>query len=149
LAALGFGACPRAAIFCRGFAVVAQFEDRIADFGLNVIVTEADHVYLNTTEPVDFATATSTALASYAFTANSGVFGAPYWMSDKGVIDAAGFWATIVADGTPQWWATTDNAHSRLLAHGALLGTKALLVTDGTVFVSGISMLRNRTLNYV
>jgi hypothetical protein len=112
--------------------------DRVLDLGLNVIDTEATHIYLNYgSEATTFTEASSTkACANKNFGAGA-VTGAPSAGTPNGrrvttnpVTDGV-----VTATQTAGWWAITDNANSRLLATGALAATQAL--TSGNTFTLG------------
>jgi len=114
--------------------MAASLEDRVLDFGLNVLDTEATHVNICNTEPTTYAQATTTFLLGFKSFAAGGVFGAPAAGSPNGrkVSSTAITDGTITTSGTANWWAITDNTNSRFLAHGSLAA--AQVVTSGNTF---------------
>jgi hypothetical protein len=109
-------------------------QDRVLDLGLNVLDTEATHIYICSAEPTTYTAATSTnALGNKNFGAG-GVAGAPAAGSPNGrkVTTVAVTDGSITATGTAAAWAIVDSANSRLLATGVLSATQA--VTSGNTF---------------
>lgn len=115
--------------------MVAHVEPRVLDLGLNVLDTEATHIYICNAEPTTFTGASSTnALGSKNFGAGA-AFGAPAnggasnsrKVSSTAITDGA-----VTATGTATHWVVTDNANSRLLAVGSLAASQA--VTNGNTF---------------
>lgn len=103
-------------------------QSRVLDLGLNVLDTEASHIYLCSQEPTTYTEASSTyALANNNFGAGA-VFGAPAAGSPNGrkVTSAAVVSGSVTATGTAANWASTDNANSRLLAAGNLAATQVV-----------------------
>lgn len=109
--------------------------DRVLDLGLNVLDTEATHIYIcGTSEPSTFTAASSTnALGNKNFGAGAAV-GSPAAGSPNGrkVTTTAITDGTVTATGTAAYWAITDNTNSRLLATGTLSASQA--VTSGNSF---------------
>ena len=108
-----------------------HLEDRVLDLGLNVLDTEATHMYLCSAEPTTYASATATsALGNKNWGAGS-VFGSPASASPNGrkVTSAVVSDGTVTGTGTAGFWAATDNTGGRLLAAGALSATQG--VTSG------------------
>lgn len=111
--------------------------DRVLDLGLNVLDTEATHIYICSSEPATFAAATTTAaLGSRNFGAG-GCFGAPSARTPSGrrVTSTAITDGSVTGTGTATHWAVTDNTNSRLLATGNLSASQA--VTSGNTFTLG------------
>lgn len=111
--------------------------DRVFDLGLNVLDTEATHIYVCSAEPATYTAATSTnALGNKNFGAGA-AFGAPADGVTNGrrVSSVAITDGTITATGTATHWAVTDNTNSRLLATGALSASASL--TSGGTFTLG------------
>lgn len=110
-------------------------QDRVLDLGLNVLDTEATHLYIDgTSEPTTFTAATSTnALGNKNFGAGA-VTGSPAAGSPNGrkVTTAAITDGSVTGTGTAAYWAITDNTNSRLLATGTLSASQA--VTSGNTF---------------
>lgn len=108
--------------------------DRVLDFGLTVLDTEATHIYATSAEASTFAAATgSLALGNKNFGAG-GCFTAPSARTPSGrkaasvpITDG-----TITATGTATHYAVVDSVNSRLLAAGPLAG--AVAVTIGNSF---------------
>src|SRR5260221_7854791 len=100
----------------------ASLEDRVLDFGLNVLVREASHVYLCSAEPTTYAQAITTYALGFKSFGAGNVFGAPVDAAPHGrkVMAAAITDGTVTTSGTAAWWAITDAVNSRLLAHGTV-----------------------------
>lgn len=116
--------------------------DRVLDLGLNVLDTEATHLYITSAEATTFTQASSTnALGNKNFGAGA-VTGSPAAGSPNGrkVTTAAITDGSVTATGTASHWAITDNANSRLLATGTLSATQA--VTSGNTFTLGAFDIR-------
>lgn len=116
--------------------------DRVLDLGLNVLDTEATHLYITSAEATTFTQASSTnALGNKNFGAGA-VTGAPAAGSPNGrkVTTAAITDGSVTATGTASYWAITDNANSRLLATGTLSASQA--VTSGNTFTLGAFDIR-------
>lgn len=114
--------------------MAANVADRVLDLGLNVLDTEATHIYICSAEPSTYTAATSTnALGNKNFGAG-GVFGAPAAGSPNGrkVSSTAVTDGSVTATGTATNWAVVDSANSRLLAVGSLAASQA--VTSGNPF---------------
>lgn len=103
--------------------------DRVLDLGLNVLDTEATHIYICSAEPTTHTEATSTyALGEKDFGAGNAV-GSPGAGTPNGrkVDTVAVTDGTTTADGDATDFAITDDANSRLLAVGTISPTKAVL----------------------
>lgn len=108
--------------------------DRVLDLGLNVLDTEATHIYICSADPTTYTEATSTyALGNKNFGAGN-AFGAPAAGSPNGrkVTSVAITDGSVTGTGTAAKWAVTDNTNSRLLANGSLSASQA--VTSGNTF---------------
>jgi hypothetical protein len=117
--------------------------DRVLDLGLNVLDTEATHLYINyTSEPTTFTEATSTKACGNKNWGAGAVCGSPAAGSPNGrkVTTAAITDGSVTATQTAGWWSITDNTNSRLLATGTLSATQA--VTSGNVFTLGAFDIR-------
>lgn len=113
---------------------MAHLEDRVLDLGLNVLDTEATHLYLDSAEPATYTAATSTnALGNNNFGAGA-VFGAPAAGTPNGrqVASAAVAAGSITANGTAAFVSATDNTNTRLLSVNALSATQ--VVTSGNTW---------------
>ncbi len=116
--------------------------DRVLDLGLNVLDTEATHIYIDSADPTTYTEASSTnALGTKNFGAGA-VFGSPAAGSPNGrkVTSAAVTDGTVSANGTAAKWAITDNPNSRLLANGSLSASQS--VTSGNTFTLGAFDIR-------
>ena len=117
-------------------------QDRVLDLGLNVLDTEATHIYICSAEPATFTAASSTnALGNKNFGAG-GVCGSPAAGSPNGrkVTTTAVTDGSVTATGTASHWAITDNTNSRLLATGSLSASQG--VTSGNIFTLGAFDIR-------
>lgn len=109
--------------------------DRVLDLGLNVIDTEATHIYINyTSEPTTYTEATSTKACGNKNFGVGAVTGAPAAGTPNGrkVTTNAITDGSVTATQTAGWWSITDNTNTRLLASGTLAATQA--VTSGNTF---------------
>lgn len=117
--------------------------DRVLDLGLNVLDTEATHLYINyTSEATTFTEATSTKACGNKNWGAGAVTGSPAAGSPNGrkVTTAAITDGSVTATQTAGWWSITDNTNSRLLATGTLSATQA--VTSGNTFSLGAFDIR-------
>lgn len=108
--------------------------DRVLDLGLNVLDTEATHIYITNALATTFTEASSSfALGNKNFGAGAAV-GSPAAGSPNGrkVTTTAITDGSVTATGTASHWAITDNTNSRLLAAFTLSATQA--VTSGNTF---------------
>lgn len=108
--------------------------DRVLDLGLNVLDTEATHIYITNALATTFTEASSTfALGNNNFGAGAAV-GSPAVGSPNGrkVSTVAITTGSVTATGTASHWAITDNTNSRLLACFTLSATQS--VTSGNTF---------------
>lgn len=108
--------------------------DRVYDFGLNVLDTEANGIYICNTEPTTFTQATTTAALGNAINAAFNGIGAPAAGTPNGrqVTVSAITAGSVTATGTASHFAIVDTVNSRLLATGNLSATQA--VTSGNTF---------------
>lgn len=111
-----------------------RVESRVLDYGLNVLDTEATHIYICSADPATYAEATSTyALGNKNFGAG-GCFGTPGAGSPNGrtVSSTAITDGNVTGTNTATHVAVTDNSNSRLLAVTSLSSSQA--VTSGNLF---------------
>jgi hypothetical protein len=110
----------------------ASLEDRVLDFGLNVLDVEPTFVDICNTEPTTYVQATTTFLLGFKSFAAGSVFGSPAAGSPNGrkVSSVAITDGTITTSGTANWWAIVNT--TALLAHGSL--SAAQVVTAGNTF---------------
>lgn len=111
--------------------------DRLLDLGLNVVDTEADKIFICSSEPATYTAASSTnALGNKAFSVGA-AFGSPAARSPSGrkVTSAAISDGTVTGSGTASHWAVVDSVNSRLLASSSLGSSQP--VTSGNVFTLG------------
>lgn len=109
--------------------------DRVLDLGLNVLDTEATHIYINyTSEATTYTEATSTKACGNKNFGAGAAFGAPAAGSPNGrkASSTAITDGSVTATQTAGWWAATDNTNARLLATGTLASSQA--VTSGNTF---------------
>lgn len=112
--------------------MAANVADRVLDLGLNVLDTEATHIYICSSEPTTFTGASSTvALGTKNFGAGA-AFGSPAAGSPNGrkVTSAAITDGSVTVTGTATNWAVTDNTNSRLLAVGSLSASQSVTATN-------------------
>lgn len=118
--------------------MAAHVENRVLDLGLNVLDTEATHLYICSSEPTNFTQATSTfALGNKNFGAGA-VYGAPAAggaTNSRKVSTTAVTDGSVTASGTAAWVAAIDSVNSRLLAVYALASSQ--VVTSGNTFTLG------------
>jgi hypothetical protein len=116
--------------------MTAQIADRVADFGLNALVTEASDYYIvgAATEPIDYAAATGPAVLAHVSLTRGTMFNAPTTIDGQRLVMSVALNGTCSADGTAGWWAITDNTAGRLLCHGAL-------ATQDHVAVAGVTKI--------
>ena len=113
-----------------------KLEDRVLDLGLNVLDTEATHIFVNSQQPTTFTQAVATYGLGYKSFGAGSAFGAPgAWTSGRKTSSVAITDGTITTAGTVACWSAVDNTNSRLLAAGDLTGGGA--VTAGQSFSLG------------
>lgn len=112
--------------------MVASLEDRVLDFGLNVLDTESSFVSICSSEPTTLAVAATSGLLGFKNWGAGAAFGAPAAGAPNGrqVASVAVSDGTITTSGTASWWAAY--AAGTLHAHGTLSG--AQVVTAGNTF---------------
>ena len=112
--------------------MVASLEDRVLDFGLNVLDTETTFISVTSSEPTAIAIAATSGLLGFKTGAAGSLFGAPSAGAPNGrqVASVAISDGTITTSGTANWWACY--AAGTLHAHGTLSG--AQVVTAGNTF---------------
>ena len=109
-------------------------QDRVLDFGLNVLDTESTHIYITSADATTYTEAVSTyALGNKNFGAGA-AFGSPAAAPPNGrkVSSAAITDGTVSGTGTAAKWAAVDSANSRLHANGTLAASQS--VTSGNTF---------------
>lgn len=113
---------------------MAFIADRVLDLGLNVLDTEATHIYVCSAEPADFAAATTTAALGNKNFGAGAVFNAPSARTPSGreVLSVAVTDGSVTATGDATHWAVVDAVNSRLLATGSLAAPQT--VTSGNTF---------------
>lgn len=113
---------------------MAFIADRVFDNGLTVLDTEANAIYICSTEPTTYVAATSTNALGAATGGNFPGIGAPANGSPNGrqVTVAAVTNGSVTANGTATHYAIVDTVNSRLLVTGALTASQA--VTSGNTF---------------
>ena len=110
---------------------MSYLNDRVYDYGLNVLDTEATRLDICSQEPADYTAATST----YSKGSKTSLsVGAPAARSGGGreVTVAQISDGAVTATATVTHWAISDTANSRLLAAGSLASSQA--DTSGNVF---------------
>jgi hypothetical protein len=119
-------------------------DPRVLDVGLTVLDTEADGIYVCSSEPTNYSQATfggSLALGHKFFTRGT-VFGSAGAGSPDGrqVTSVAITDGVVTDSGTVSHWAAVDSTNTRLLARGVLTGGGA--VTAGQAFTLGAITIR-------
>lgn len=105
---------------------MASLNDRIFDFGLSVLDTEANAIYITSAEATTYTQATST----YALgNATSITVGAPQDRTGGGreVVVSAITGGSVTASGTATHYAIVDTVNSRLLATNTLNTSQAVV----------------------
>jgi hypothetical protein len=112
--------------------MVASLEDRVLDFGLNVLDAETTFISVTNVEPTTIGIASGTGLLGFKTGAAGALFGAPSAGAPNGrqVASVAISDGTITTSGTANWWAAY--AAGTLHAHGTLSGSQ--VVTAGNTF---------------
>lgn len=110
---------------------MATLNDRVFDFGLSVLDTEANKILITSQEATDFTGANSTYALGYSTTLS---ISAPQDRSGGGrqVTIASITDGVITVTGTATHYAIVDTTYSRLLATGSLGNPR--LVTNGDTF---------------
>jgi hypothetical protein len=115
--------------------MTAQFETSVLDNGLTNMQSNASHVYVCSTEPTTYNSATTTATLGFkSWGAGSALTGPASSTGPTGrqVSTVAITDGTITTTGTASWWAIVDVPHTALLAHGLLSSSQ--VVTSGNTF---------------
>jgi hypothetical protein len=112
--------------------MAASLEDRVLDFGLNVLDTESSFISITSSEPTTIAIAATSGLLGFKNWGVGAAFGSPAAGSPNGrkVSSVAITDGTITTTGTANWWAAY--AAGTLHAHGTLAAAQA--VTAGNTF---------------
>lgn len=113
---------------------MAFIADRVLDFGLDVLDTEANALHICSSEPTTYSAATGAASLGN----KSGLsIGSPAARSPDGrkVTVAAISDGSVTGTGTATHYAIVDTLNSRLLATGSLSSSQA--VTSGNTFTLG------------
>jgi hypothetical protein len=112
--------------------MVASLEDRVLDFGLNVLDAETTFISVTNAEPTSIAIAATSGLLGFKTGAAGSLFGAPAAGAPNGrqVTSITISDGTITTSGTANWWAAY--AAGTLHAHGTLSGSQ--VVTAGNTF---------------
>lgn len=112
--------------------MAASLEDRVLDFGLNVLDTETSYLSICSSEPTTIAGAATTYLLGFKSWGAGSAFGSPAAGSPNGrkVSSVQITDGTITTSGTASWWAAY--AAGTLHAHGTLQA--AQVVTAGNQF---------------
>jgi hypothetical protein len=112
--------------------MVASLEDRVLDFGLNVLDTESSFISICSAEPTNIAVAATTGLLGFKSWGAGNAFAVPGAGTPNGrqVASIAVSDGTITTSGTASWWAAY--AAGTLHAHGTLSG--AQVVSAGNTF---------------
>jgi hypothetical protein len=110
---------------------MATLNDRVLDFGLNVLDTEANAIHITSAEASTFTEATSTFTLGNSTSLS---IGAPQARSGGGrevIVDAITD-GSITGTGTATHYAIVDTVNSRLLATSTLTASQS--VTTGNTF---------------
>lgn len=108
-------------------------QDRVLDFGLNVLDAEATHIYICSAEPTTYAEATSTYDLGVKNFGAGAVFGSPAAGSPGRKVTSAPVTDGSVTDtNTATHVAVVDGSNSRLLAVTSLTAPQG--VTSGNTF---------------
>ena len=112
---------------------MSYLNDRVLDFGLDVLDTEANRLDICSQEPTTFGQATTDGTYSLGNKTSLSI-GSPAARSPSGrkVTVAQITDGTVTETTTATHWAITDTVNSRLLATGSL--SAGQLVTDGNTF---------------
>lgn len=110
---------------------MALLGDRVFDYGLSVLDTEANRLDICSSEPATYTQATSTYTLGNKTSLS---IGAPADRTGGGreVTVSAITDGSVTGTGTAAYWAISDTANSRLLAAGSLSSSQG--VTSGNTF---------------
>lgn len=109
--------------------------DRVLDFGIDILNTEADRFDICSQEPATYTEATSTyTLGNKDHGASGSAFGAPADRTPTGrkVSSTAVTDGSVTGTGTATHWAASEVGNSRLLAASSLASSQG--VTSGNSF---------------
>ena len=111
--------------------MAAYLNDRVFDNGLTVLDTEADNLYINSTQATTYTEAITTYALGVKATPS---VSAPADRSGGGreVTVSAITDGSVTATGTAGFYALVDSSNTRLLAAGPLSATQS--VTSGNTF---------------
>jgi hypothetical protein len=110
---------------------MATLNDRVFDFGLNVLDTEANVIHITSQEATDYTDATVTSTLGNSTSLS---IGAPQDRSGGGreVVVAAITDGSVTGTGTATHYAIVDTVNNRLLATSTLTASQS--VTTGNTF---------------
>lgn len=111
---------------------MTYLNDRVLDFGIDILNTEADRIDICTAEPATYTEATSTySKGSKDHGAAGSAFGAPADRSPSGrkVASTAVTDGSVTGTGTVTHYAVSDVGNNRLLVASSLSASQA--VTSG------------------
>lgn len=114
---------------------MVYLNDRVLDFGIDILNTEADRIDICTQEPTTYTEATSTyTKGNKDHGASGSAFGAPADRTPTGrkVSSTAVTDGAVTGTGTVTHYAVTEVGNTRLLAANSLASSQA--VTSGNVF---------------
>jgi hypothetical protein len=114
---------------------MAYLNDRVLDFGLDVLNTEADRIDICSQEPATYTEATSTYSLGFKDHGSPGsAFGSPTDRTPSGrkVSSTAVTDGEVTATDDATHWAVSDVGNTRLLAANSLAASQA--VTDGNAW---------------
>lgn len=114
---------------------MSYLNDRVLDFGIDILNTEADRIDICSAEPANYTEASSTySLGNKDHGAAGSAFGSPGNRTPTGrkVDSTAVTDGAVTGTGTASHWAASDVGNSRLLAANSLSATQ--VVTSGNVF---------------
>lgn len=116
---------------------MAYLNDRVLDFGLTTLDTEANVFHICSAEPTTYGTLNS--LGNKAIAAGDITLAARTPSGRKAVLGALSG-GSVTGTGTATSWALVDTVNSRLLAAGSLASSQA--VTSGNQFtVAGLDLV--------
>ncbi|OCK56771.1 hypothetical protein [Bradyrhizobium sp. LMTR 3] len=108
----------------------AGISDVVADNGLSVLDTLTSHIFICSSEPANYAQASTTYVLGVKSWGAGNVFSSPSDASPNGrkVSSVAITDGTITTSGTASWWAACGTAS--LHAHGPLAAAQVVAVTN-------------------
>lgn len=111
--------------------MVAHLEQRVLDFGLNVLDTNATDIVVCGTEPTTYAQANATYMLGRKVFAAGGAFGSPADAANGRKVSSTVISdGTILTTGTASWWAVIDTTGASLHAVGLLSSPQAVTATN-------------------